>query len=130
RVGEGCMSAKTLWPCAFVLALISSPAARADRMPYATDSEAAAADPAPRPQVPQAAALPPPGELSSWIKYGRPGCCDPYGGDGPIATELAVRVGPSLPVAGGTINNSLNLGWKVEGAGRSLFFNPSQTAAW
>lgn len=124
------MSAKIIWPCAFVLALISSSTVQADRMAYATDADAAKAAPDGPAQAARPAAVPVPGELSSWIKYGRPGCCDAYGGDGPIGTELSVRTGPSLPVAGGTINNSLNLGWKIEGVGRSLFFDPSQTAAW
>ncbi len=142
------MSAKTIWPCALVLAVLGVCVAPAQERtkeqaqertprPQKLDKQAV---PFPRPEAvpqpplsdsaPPVTPSPKHGELSSWIKYGRPGCCDPYGADGPIFTELYVRAGPSLPVAGGVLNNTLALGWMVMGGGRSLFFNPEQTAAW
>jgi hypothetical protein len=120
------MSAKFSWPCALVLAVLGICAARAEQLWYTERQE----------DRPAPTAVPPPqpapahGELSSWIRYGRPDCCDPIGGDGPILTELYVRNGPTLPVAGGVINNTLALGWMVQGGGRSLFFDPSMSAAW
>jgi hypothetical protein len=72
----------------------------------------------------------PPGVLSSWITYHRPDCCGPLGGNGPIFSELYVRTGPSFTVGGGVFRDLLDTGWEVMGGGRSLFFNPPQTAAW
>jgi hypothetical protein len=41
-----------------------------------------------------------------------------------------MRTGPSAPVAGGTLRNTLSTGWDVAGGGRALFFNPERDAAW
>jgi len=68
--------------------------------------------------------------LSDWILYTKPGCCGPVGGWGPIMPELYVRNGPSIPVGGGVLGWALQTGWMFQGGGRSLFFNPSMTAAW
>ncbi len=75
----------------------------------------------------------PPGPIplqSSWLRYTRPDCCCPVGGNGPIQTELFIRTGPSLVIGGGILNQALETGWEVEGGGRSLFFNPDMSAAW
>ena len=72
----------------------------------------------------------PPGVLSSWITYVRPGCCGPVGGSGPIGTELYLRTGPSIPVEGGFLKHTLSVGWEEQGGGRALFFNQEQDAAW
>jgi hypothetical protein len=74
-------------------------------------------------------ALPPP-SLSSWITHTRPDCCYPFGGHGPINTELYIRNGPSIPAAGGVLHRILDTGWDFQGGGRSLFFNASVDAAW
>jgi hypothetical protein len=58
------------------------------------------------------------------------GCCGPIGGDGQINSELFVRGGPSLPVAGGFFNKLIDTGWMSEVGGRSLFFNVDDDAAW
>lgn len=68
--------------------------------------------------------------LSSWLRYSRPDCCCPVGGDGPIQTELFLRTGPSLVIGGGILNRALETGWEIGGGGRSLFFNPDMSAAW
>lgn len=126
------MSAKILWPCSLVLAVLGASVAPAQppTSPLYGQPGARAATAPEFAEANSAPAAPAPGELSSWIRYGRPDCCDPVGGDGPIATELLVRFGPSLPVAGGAVNNTIELGWMVHGAGRSLFYDASRTAAW
>lgn len=125
------MSTKKLWLSALMLAGLGTSLARAEVWHPGADSkdaESAAVSSRAADRVEPAA--PRSGELSSWIKYGRPGCCDPIGGDGPIVSELYTRVGPSLPVAGGVLNNTLATGWMFQGGGRSLFFDPSMTSAW
>jgi hypothetical protein len=72
----------------------------------------------------------PPPSLSSWITHHQPDCCYPFGGHGPINTELYIRNGPSIPVAGGILHDILDTGWDFQAGGRSLFFNPSVDAAW
>jgi hypothetical protein len=78
--------------------------------------------------------LPAPGVLtspmSSWIIHNQANCCSPFGGDGPINTELYVDTGPSIPVAGGILHHIMETGWDIRGGGRSLFFNPAVDAAW
>src|SRR5262245_33899547 len=56
---------------------------------------------------------------SAWIRYthNRVECCGPVGGDGPIATELYFRTGPSVPAAGGRIHDAINTGWLWAGGG-------------
>jgi hypothetical protein len=69
-------------------------------------------------------------QLSSWILNPRPDCCGPVGGNGPVSTELYVRTGPALVVGGGVFNHLLNNGWKIQGGGRSLFYDVDHSAAW
>jgi hypothetical protein len=68
--------------------------------------------------------------MSSWIIHNQTDCCSPFGGSGPINTELYVSTGPSLPVAGGFLHKTLETGWDIQGGGRTLFFNPAVDAAW
>ncbi|HEV3260987.1 MAG TPA: hypothetical protein VG013_29315 [Gemmataceae bacterium] len=93
----------------------------------------------PRPDADQpasAAALPPdagssaPGRLSNWITYSRPDCCGPVGGHGPVTYDIYTRTGPVIPFGGNTFGRALDVGWEVEGGGRSLFYNVPQDAAW
>ncbi|GIW80508.1 MAG: hypothetical protein KatS3mg105_2315 [Gemmatales bacterium] len=65
-----------------------------------------------------------------WTTYTKSCCQGPIGGHGPIMTEVYLRTGPSLPVGGGILNNTMETGWHIQGGGRSLFFNPQMTAAW
>ncbi|HKI38488.1 MAG TPA: hypothetical protein VKA46_41955 [Gemmataceae bacterium] len=57
-------------------------------------------------------------------------CCGPVGGDGPIATELYLRWGPSVNLMNGFLAKTLETGWEVQGGGRALFFNPAHDGAW
>lgn len=66
---------------------------------------------------------------SPWMEYSRPDCCGPLGG-GPIGFEYYTRTGPSIPVANGILNATLDTGWMSQIGARSLFFNPSSTKAW
>jgi hypothetical protein len=84
--------------------------------------------PAPREALPAPSLLASP--MSSWIVHNQANCCSPFGGDGPINTELYIDTGPSLPVAGGILHHIMETGWDVRGGGRSLFFNPAVDAAW
>jgi hypothetical protein len=68
--------------------------------------------------------------MSSWIIHNQTDCCSPFGGSGPINTELYVHTGPSIPVAGGFLHKVLETGWDIQGGGRSMFFNPAVDAAW
>jgi hypothetical protein len=86
--------------------------------------------PGPGEATPAIAEKPSTFQLSSWILNPRPDCCGPVGGNGPVLTELYVRTGPALIVGGGAFNHLLNNGWKVQGGGRSLFYDPEQSAAW
>ncbi len=70
------------------------------------------------------------GHLSSWILNQRPDCCGPLGADGPIVSQLYVRVGTSLPVEGSIFGHTLQPGWEIQGGGRSLFFNKELDADW
>jgi len=124
------MSTKPVFSCALMVALVAVSAPRAqDLLPPPTQiaensSPFNEPEPAPPPETR------PPATLSSWLAYPRPECCGPIGGSGPIQYELFVRNGPSLPVEGATFGHVLETGWKVEGGGRSLFFNPTMDAAW
>ncbi len=143
------MSAKAGLPLALLLTLVGLPAARGedspppfsaekspsaavgDTAPIAPGTTAGGPAPAPYPAeiLPPPTALPPP-SLSSWITHTRPDCCYPFGGHGPINTELYIRNGPSIPAAGGILHHILDPGWDFQAGGRSLFFNPSVDAAW
>jgi hypothetical protein len=69
--------------------------------------------------------------LSDWITYRRDdGCvCAPANGKH-LQVEVYWRTGISTPVGGGLLNDELNPGWRIEGGGRSLWFEPSFTRAW
>jgi hypothetical protein len=41
-----------------------------------------------------------------------------------------LQTGPTLPVSGGFIAQSVKTGWAVGGGGKTLFFNPAGDAAW
>jgi hypothetical protein len=127
------MDAKTLFPCALVLAVLSADAARAQDPPPPSGALAPYSAPAPPGLTelvpPPGSPTPIPGQLSSWIAYPRPGCCGPLG-DPPIATEIFLRLGPSLPVEGGIFDGTLKTGWNIQGGGRVLFFNQPMDAAW
>jgi hypothetical protein len=148
------MSAKIVLPCALVVAVLSMGAARAQDAaapPSSMNAYAASAaglgagealpppnnmgaSAAPGPGPGAGDALPPatgpiPGRLSSWLTYPRQGCCGPLG-DPPIATELFLRVGPSLPVEGEVFGGTLRTGWEIQGGARVLFLNQIQDAAW
>ncbi len=73
----------------------------------------------------------PPGP-SSWISYVRPpGCCGPMGcKGGPIGTEIYFRTGIADPISGNFFGRNLRPGWKVDGGGRSIFFDADRTTAW
>jgi hypothetical protein len=71
------------------------------------------------------------GPLSDWLLYPRsPGCCGPVGGNGPIGSELFLRVGVVFPFGGSTLEKSLRDGWDIDGGVRALFFDIPQTHAW
>src|SRR5947208_11042327 len=90
--------------------------------------------PPPADAVPTPEGLPAPAvsasPMSSWIVHNQANCCSPFGGDGPINTELYVDTGPSIPLAGGILHHIMETGWDIRGGGRSLFFNPAVDAAW
>ncbi len=128
------MSTKLIFPCALVLAALGIRAAHAqDLMPSPTrlDTAVSVGPPATEAtQAPAAAPASPPPTLSSWLAYPRVDCCGPIGGNGPIQMELFTRTGPVLPAAGPIFGHVLETGWRVEGGGRSLFFDPAMDAAW
>jgi hypothetical protein len=141
------MNAKTVFSCAVILAVLGTGLARAEETLPAPSEDAPKPIAAPRSVAPMAGypappglpataeALPPTGPqpahgLSNWILYQRPDCCGPIGGDGPINTELYLRVGPSIPVGGRVFNHVLQTGWDIQGGGRSLFFNPTMDRDW
>ncbi len=68
-------------------------------------------------------------ELSPWITYEQPGCCEPRGANGEILMELYTRNGPSIPSVHG-LGDRIVTGWTTEWGGRSLFYNPPETGAW
>lgn len=77
----------------------------------------------------QTTALQPNEGLSDWIIYPRDYLAvGPVGGPG-MGTELFLRVGPTVPF-GARLGPLLDVGWMIQGGGRALFFNESQTAAW
>lgn len=73
-----------------------------------------------------------PATLSEWIRGQRPWyCCGPLGGNGPVMSEIYMRTGAAFNLGStGVLGATLQTGWVIEGGGRSLFFNPEQTAAW
>lgn len=87
---------------------------------------------APAPNGAQRQAGTPPQEgvndFLTYLRYG--GCCGPLGSHGPINTEVVIRSGISVPMGGSIPGRALGPGFMLTGAGRSLFFNPSQDLAW
>jgi hypothetical protein len=131
------MNAKRACLVALVIGLAGVGAARAQQYgtgPYAGgDSSPPSPLPAPAAKPgPADAPMPPPTgpRLSDYILGARPDCCGPIGGDGPIATELYLRWGPSLVLNSGFLGKTLETGWDVQVGGRALFFNPANDAAW
>jgi hypothetical protein len=130
------MNAKRACLVALVITLAGIGAARAQQpggdsavAPLALPS----AMPAPGPEAgPVDGAVPPPTgpRLSDYILGTRSNCCGPVGDDGPIATELYVRWGPSAVIPNGFLAKTLETGWDVQAGGRVLFFNPTNDAAW
>jgi hypothetical protein len=79
----------------------------------------------------------PPGPLpagsveSPWVGGAPAGSYDTtVGGNGPLTYEWIGYTGPSFPILGGVLNNRLTVGWMVGTDARTLFFNPTQDAAW
>ena len=58
-----------------------------------------------------------------------PGCCGPLGKHGRIGYDLYTYTGVNL-VFGGGLPDHLNAGWTVGTGIRTLFFDPTHTAAW
>lgn len=71
-----------------------------------------------------------PASLSSWILYPRAKNCCEGCASGPIEVEVYLRAGPSFPIGGGDINGAMNVGWMIQGGGRTLLFAPSTADAW
>jgi hypothetical protein len=138
------MSAKASFPVAVLLSVVGLWTVRGQDAPVPAPANkesppTAEALPTPIDATPGTAirsgdALPAPSGLtspmSSWIIHNQTDCCSPFGGSGPINTELYVRTGPSIPVAGGILHHIMETGWDIQGGGRSLFFNPAVDAAW
>jgi len=57
-------------------------------------------------------------------------CNGPTGKNGPIGSEFFIMTGPKIPFGSSIEARYANTGWMVEGGARSLFFNPSNDAAW
>ncbi len=138
------MSAKASFPLAVLLTVIGFWTARgqegaqpspegtplpptAEVLPMPSDASAGQA-PQSGQVLPAAPGLTSP--MSSWIIHNQSDCCSPFGGSGPINTELYVNTGPSIPAAGGFLHKALETGWDIQGGGRSMFFNPAVDAAW
>lgn len=136
------MSAKAIVSSALALAVLGGWAALVNAQPQTAPS-----DTLPTPSNPPASALPevipppsqipaaqaglPPGSVPDpWITYDRPGCCGPFGADGPIGTEFYARNGVSLPGGNQFWQNNLNTGWQTSIGARTLLFNKCTTAAW
>jgi len=138
------MSAKASFPLACLLTVIGLWTARGQdgvgsnvegaQPPPTTEVLPAPTDPAPDLAPPSGQVLPrAPGltsPMSSWIIHNQNDCCSPFGGNGPINTELYIHTGPSIPAAGGFLHNVLETGWDIQGGGRSMFFNQAVDAAW
>jgi len=122
------MNAKAVFPCALVLAILGAWTARGQdlyRSPYTPDT----GQPAKTTDAPPDK-LAPPASLSNWITYCRPDCCGPFGGSGPIDSELYARTGWSIPEGRVLFHQVLETGWLVSAGGRVLFFDRALDAAW
>jgi hypothetical protein len=72
-----------------------------------------------------------PGRLDDYIIYDLYGCCNCFGGHGPINLEVYLRSGVSCQAPNdGIFYHRLGAAWVIEGGGRSLFFNPEGNRAW
>ena len=58
-----------------------------------------------------------------------PGCCGPLGRSGRVGYEVYTYTGVNL-VFGDGLPDKMNAGWTVGGGIRTLFFDPTHTAAW
>lgn len=105
------------------------PPAGAPAKTLAAEQLAKPAD-APIAAVTHAPELPAGSVCSPWSGAGGTGCCGPVGGSGPIMSEVFMRHGINLPVAGGIFNNVTSAGYILSVGGRSLFFNPIGSKAW
>jgi hypothetical protein len=131
RKFEERMSTKLVFPCALALAVVGIRAVHAqEAQPPSTPIASMTVPSTPAEETNRQATAGPPPTLSSWLAYPRPDCCGPIGGDGPIKEELFVRTGPSLAIGGPIFAHVLETGWRIEGGGRTLFFNPAMDAAW
>jgi hypothetical protein len=130
------MSVTTRQLAVTLLAVVLGGAARAQGLPPEVQRPSGPEFPVSPPAVDgkAAAEAPPPAGSAGpddWITYRRPqSCFCPLGGDGPIQTELYLRVGPDFPVGGGIYSRMMQTGWEIQGGGRALFFVPDRTAAW
>ena len=84
----------------------------------------------PPPGPPLLPAVAQPSPVESWLNYNQPGCCGPTGGNGPIGYDLYVRIGPSIPLGGGPLQDAINVGWDMRFGAKTLFFTPSGGGAW
>jgi hypothetical protein len=71
----------------------------------------------------------PPGSYPSPYYVNGPGCCGPLGGNGRVGYELYTFSGVNIPFGPGLASH-MNAGWTVGGSVRTLFFDPTYTAAW
>jgi hypothetical protein len=126
------MNLKIIGLCGMALVWVGASAVHAQySKPPAGDSATTLTDkPAPFPSNPPDSTLVSTSGLSSWITGNRQECLGPLGGNGPIRSELYLRVGPSVPIGGGFFHDTLKTGWDIQGGGRTLFFNTQGDAAW
>jgi len=146
------MNAKAIHCGALLMVVISGASLQAQGTLYNTYPTAPQAMPAPTGVPLQTGLTPPPSSTglnpladagittglpkadglyaAHWLGGSSHGCCDNEGRHGPIETELYLHTGASLPVAGGFLNNRVQVGWLTQGGGRSLFFNAERDAAW
>lgn len=72
----------------------------------------------------------PPGSYPSPYYVDGPGCCGPLGRDGRIGYELYSYAGLNFTFGNGLPDRLNAAGWTVGGGVRTLFFDPTHTAAW
>jgi hypothetical protein len=68
--------------------------------------------------------------LSPWIQGTCDDCCGPLSDANPLRTELFLRLGWTIPFGSGSLVDSIDPGFAVQGGGRSLLFNRLGDAAW
>jgi hypothetical protein len=91
--------------------------------------QAPAADPVGTLNGVGAAPAAPVGSYPSPYYVDGPGCCGPLGRHGRIGYDVYAYTGVNL-VFGGGLPDFLNAGWTTGGGIRTLFFDPTYTAAW